>query len=1032
MEPNSNAWLFFTLLFAIICSSFGVNYVKVSIPGLGQCQGTQESTVAGNVDVFKGIPFAKPPVGALRFQAPQDTTWTGLFNATKFGHVCQQFDDLVLKMNIGNEDCLALNIYRPRNATGQLPVMVWIHGGGYTTGAGSLYDGSTLTALHNVIVVTINYRLGALGFLNIPGTDLKGNYGMLDQVHALRWVKKNIRSFRGNSAKVTIFGESAGAGSVSLLTVSPLIRNEGLFLRAISQSGVATAPWAAGQGKNDKEGMKFAKLLGCSEKSSLKACLQKSDGMKIVDKQWGFRSTHLLRPVVDDYFLKELPSKQAKSGTLQFCVNEIMLGFNKDEGTMFAGNPRNATKQTMAKMAGPTLQSFGYDRNAKLVESAAMFEYSKYAIANSAMDWYYSTADFLGDVMFVKDVKQFPNSIVNNNGKKVHMYHFVYLPANLRYPFMKVSHAVEIDFVFGSPVSGRASFLLGNITEQDKTLARTMMEMWTNFAKTGNPGKNWPEYTASEKKYLEIGANLTVKKSYMTKRDAFWHEFVPTIENATLTAKPCKKTTIHNFQIVAGSFNVILVIKNSFFNVFVQVLGNHDFDGGPEHVVKYLRLLNTSVVMSNVETKDEPLWPKTRLYSDSLVFAIGKEKIGICGYVLKATSRVSSPGPNIKFTDEIPAVRACAKRLTSAGINKIIALGHSGIDMDKRIAKEVDDVDIVVGKPPSNDVPYGPYPLIFKRKTGEHTLVVQDFAFGKYLGSLSVTFDDKGILRTWDGNPILLDNSVDQDPRIIAKLNAMRGPVDKIGKVKIGRTRVFLDGERASCRLRDCALGNLITDAAVYDSALNNNNNSRWTTASIALWTSNSIMASIDINKTDLIRYEDVKNSFPYMNKLDLVELKGSVLLEVLEKSASNYDAKKPSGSFLQVSGLVITYDITKPVGQRVNRVEVRCADCRTPKYEKLNKDKVYKVVVSSYMAKGGAGYEMLRTKRTGHTKGTTIDIHAIVTYIKARTPLIIETGARINIIDSKKPGINFAQTICPRFLTWVSFVIAPIMFIIW
>eukprot|EP00794_Sanderia_malayensis_P000230 gene221-845_t len=560
MEFKSNKWLFFTLLFAIICSSFGVNYVQVSIPGLGQCQGTQENTAAGNVDVFKGIPFAKPPVGTLRFQAPQDTTWTGLLNATKFGHMCPQFDALSSNVNVGNEHCLTLNIYRPSNATRYLPVMVWIHGGGFIIGSSVQYDASILSTMHNVIVVTINYRLGILGFLNIPGTDLKGNYGMLDQVHALRWVKKNIRSFGGEAGKVTIFGESAGAGSVSLLTVSPLIRNEGLFLRAISQSGVATSSWAAMKTTHDRDGMKFAKLFGCSEKSSLKACLQKADAMKILQKQWGFMTSHLAKPAVDGYFLKELPSKQAKSGTLQFSANEIMLGFNKDEGTMFAGDPRNANKQTMAKMVRSTLQGLGYEKNAKLVESAAMFEYSKYAIANSALDWYYSTSDFLGDTYFVKDSKEFPKSIVRD-GKKAFLYEFVYLPENLRNPLWKVSHGLDIVFVFGGPLSTGpwliSSNYMSNITEQDKTMARTMMEMWTNFAKTGNPGKNWPEYTASEKKYLEIGANLTVKKSYMTKRDAFWHEFVPTIENATLTAKPCKKTTSSNPKLQMANYGLL-------------------------------------------------------------------------------------------------------------------------------------------------------------------------------------------------------------------------------------------------------------------------------------------------------------------------------------------------------------------------------------------------------------------------------------------------------------------------------------------
>eukprot|EP00794_Sanderia_malayensis_P000220 gene224-835_t len=310
---------------------------------------------------------------------------------------------------------------------------------------------------------------------------------------------------------------------------------------------------------HDKDGMKFVKLFGCSEKSSLRACLLKSNPMKFVDKQLGFMSSHLIRPAVDGYFLKELPAKQAKSGTLQFSANEIMFGFNKDEGTMFL-DPRNATKEKMAKTIGSTLQGLGYEKNAKLVESAAMFEYSKYAIANSALDWYYSTADFFADIYFVKDSKEFPKLIVRD-GKKAFLYEFVYLPENLRNPLWKVSHALDLVFVFGGPLFGghspMASYFMSNYTKQDKVMARTMMEMWTNFAKTGNPGRNWPAYTASEKKYLEIGANLTVKKSYMTKRDAFWHEFVPTIENATLTAKPCKKTTSSNPKLQMANYGLL-------------------------------------------------------------------------------------------------------------------------------------------------------------------------------------------------------------------------------------------------------------------------------------------------------------------------------------------------------------------------------------------------------------------------------------------------------------------------------------------
>jgi len=450
-----------------------------------------------------------------------------------------------------------------------------------------------------------------------------------------------------------------------------------------------------------------------------------------------------------------------------------------------------------------------------------------------------------------------------------------------------------------------------------------------------------------------------------------------------------------------------------------MVLGNHDFDGGVQHTIKYLEKMNASVVMSNVDVTRETAWPKRKLFESSLVIKVGSKQLGICGYLLKTTPRYSKPGPNIKFNDEVTSVRECAKNMRRNGINIVLALGHAGIEMDRKIAKEVDDIDIVIGghtntflysgTPPSNDVPYGPYPLTVTRNNGKKCLVVQAFAYGKYLGRLNVNFSVNGDIVSWSGNPILLDQRIAKDPGIVKDIITMKGSLDKVGKVRIGQTLVHLDGERTSCRLGECVLGNLVTDAAVYSVALASKTMNAWTTASIALWTSNSIMASIDANRTGYIYFEDVKNSFPYTNTIDIVDLRGDVLLDVLEKSASFYNREKPSGSFLQMSGVHATFDVSKAINNRVKEIQVRCANCTIPTYEKLDKNRLYKVIISSYMATGGAGYDMLRTRRSGHQPGSVKDTTAIMNYIRSKTPVLIETGNRLHVILKSSNVSSFA-----------------------
>ena len=261
----------------------------VNIDGWGMARGSQYSMLGLPVNVFLGIPFAQSPTKDLRFEPPSTTPrpWSGIKSFTKPSNWCVQPESGNLfdaSDAVFDEDCLYLNVYTPGNVTSssKLAVMVWIHGGGFFMGSGIEHDGAMLASQQQIVVVTLNYRLGVLGFLNIPGTTTTGNYGLLDQVAALQWVRYNIESFGGDPEMVTTFGESAGAASVSLHVLSPL--SKGLFKRAISESGVATAYWAVTPTRLDKQPdvKAFSAGLGCHEHDSSKLleCLSPSRQLK--------------------------------------------------------------------------------------------------------------------------------------------------------------------------------------------------------------------------------------------------------------------------------------------------------------------------------------------------------------------------------------------------------------------------------------------------------------------------------------------------------------------------------------------------------------------------------------------------------------------------------------------------------------------------------------------------------------------------------------------------------------------------------
>ncbi|XP_027766306.1 fatty acyl-CoA hydrolase precursor, medium chain-like isoform X2 [Empidonax traillii] len=300
-------------------------------------------TAERSVNVFLGLPFAKPPLGPLRFSEPQPPEpWKGVRDATSYPPMCvqdpvqgQYFSDLITNRKEKvplqvSEDCLYLNVYTPVPAGEQhkLPVFVWIHGGGLVFGAASTYDGSALAAFENVVVVTIQYRLGVLGYLSTGDKHARGNWGYLDQVAALQWIQENIRHFGGDPGSVTITGESAGGISVSALVLSPLAK--GLFHRAISESGTALLSSFTDQPK--EEAQKIAALSGCEKSSSaaIVECLREKTEEEIIQLTLKM-DFFLINSCVDGVFFPKSPKQLLSEKS--FNAVPYMIGVNSGEFT---------------------------------------------------------------------------------------------------------------------------------------------------------------------------------------------------------------------------------------------------------------------------------------------------------------------------------------------------------------------------------------------------------------------------------------------------------------------------------------------------------------------------------------------------------------------------------------------------------------------------------------------------------------------------------------------------------------------------
>lgn len=468
---------------ALGASAFAADQVKTDA---GVVQGLTLAKL--HVHVYKGIPYAAPPVGPLRWKAPQPVKpWTGVRDATQFGARCMQgriYSDMVFRDSGPSEDCLYLNVWTPSDSpNAHLPVMVWIYGGGFQAGASSepRQDGKFL-AQKGVVVVSMNYRLGIFGFMAYPGLtedghDASGDYGLLDQLAALKWVQRNIEAFGGDPQNVTIFGESAGSFSVSALVASPLAK--GLFERAIGESGaMLSVPGRPEETleKAEATAKQFGASIGADSLEALRnipAQALLNDVLK--NRRYGFG----FWPDIDGYFLPESASDIYHAGNQNHVA--LLAGWNQNEGGIGGGKPP------------ATVASWTARAHAMFPEKAA--EFLKLFPAANDEQARQSYDQFAADMFIALGTWEWIQAQQATGGQPVYRYHFEQAPPmKPGVPSRGAYHSSEIEYVFETLASKDYPW-----RPADWKVSHMMASYWTNFAKTGNPNgrglPHWPQYT---------------------------------------------------------------------------------------------------------------------------------------------------------------------------------------------------------------------------------------------------------------------------------------------------------------------------------------------------------------------------------------------------------------------------------------------------------------------------------------------------------------------------------------------------------
>jgi para-nitrobenzyl esterase len=457
-------------------------------------QGQLQGTVAEGVAVFKAVPFAAPPVGELRWRAPKPAPkWSGVRAANAFSATCAQA-----------EDCLYLNVYEPADAKSgaRLPVMVWIHGGAFVFGSGSNYD-ATHFAQRDVVVVTINYRLGRAGWFAHPALTAEdprgvlGNYGLMDQIAALEWVKDNIKTFGGDPKNVTVFGESAGAISINYLML--VKQAHGLFSKALSESGFGRIE-AKPIGAVEQFDATWAEKIGVhgSDAAAAKA-LRAISWSDLMGANPPIGADNQILPMIDG----------------KFIVSTVAEGFAKgDEARvpyLLGGNSDEASLTRRGLNAGERLAAIQYQR----AELLAAYDPDNTGDADHIM------ARLITDRTISEPDRDLAR-LHTQHGSPTYLYHFSYTPAAQRATLFGLPHGGELQYVFSTPRGA-------GFDDEGKAISLAANKYWAQFARTGDPdsagGVQWPKFDLQNEPLLEFPASgVPVVQSHFHQARLDWVE----------------------------------------------------------------------------------------------------------------------------------------------------------------------------------------------------------------------------------------------------------------------------------------------------------------------------------------------------------------------------------------------------------------------------------------------------------------------------------------------------------------------------
>ncbi|MGF6258161.1 5'-nucleotidase C-terminal domain-containing protein [Ensifer sp. LBL] len=419
-----------------------------------------------------------------------------------------------------------------------------------------------------------------------------------------------------------------------------------------------------------------------------------------------------------------------------------------------------------------------------------------------------------------------------------------------------------------------------------------------------------------------------------------------------------------------------------------MTVGNHEFDESEDGLAGFLDKIAFPVVTANVLPS-----VKSKIgdrIKPSLVLDVGGQKVGIVGAVANDTPELSSPGPDILIGDDVATTTAAVEELKKQGVDKIIALTHVGYPRDLAAIAKIPDVDVVVGGHShsllsnTDAKAEGPYPTMVDNPGGYKVPVVQAGSYTKYLGDLVVTFDDKGVVKSAKGDPILVDSSVKPDESVLARVAELGKPIEELRSKIIAKTEAPIDGSRENCRAKECEMGSLLTDAML--------DRVKGQGVTIAITNGGGLRASIDAGDVSM---GEAITVLPFQNTVATFQIKGDGIRAALENGLSKLE--EAGGRFPQVAGMKFSFDKSKPVGSRVVSVEVKEGEAYVP----LDPAKTYSLVTNNYMRNGGDGYDVFKTQgENAYDYGPGLET-VLADYLAAHQPFKPYTDGRITEVAS-------------------------------